>query len=180
MKYAIKQPAINYIAWIIGFIIIYFVWGYYVNMMEIILIKGPVYKNSSLNKWVYYNYYIILIYILVVGTLSTMFIIREWHEFRRNEKLFKKGKVSQREFEKHESRAQLAIFLYIVQFILVIAYESIMLNYYNYMRGESILGIMINEMGYFLAFYGVIFIVGVATEANIQGLIPTNAMKVRN
>jgi magnesium-transporting ATPase (P-type) len=181
MKWAVKYPPINIIVWIVSLGMLYLIgFPYYRDMMHTILIKGPVYKNSSLNIYVYLNYIGIMLYIIIIGSIATFYMVLEWHEFRRNEKLRKRGQISKRELEKHESRARLTIIVYLLSLIGLIAYEIIMLTYYNYQRVDALLEIMINEIGYFLLFYGIILIIAIITEANVQSRIPDRTVKGRS
>lgn len=179
-RWAVKYPEINIIVWIVSLCVLYFIgFPYFRDMMYTILRAGPVYKNSSLNIYVYLNYFGIMLYILIVGSVLTYSMVKEWHEFRRNEKLRKNGKISKSELAKHESKARRSIILYLLSLFGLIAYEIIMLNFYNYQRVDALLEIMINEIGYFLLFYGIILAIGIITEENMQSRIPSNTVKRR-
>jgi len=180
-KWAVEYPKINYIVWIISLAVIYYIgFPFYRDMMYTILQKGPVYKGSSLNVYIFLNYFGIMMYILIIGSILTFNLIKEWHEFRRNEKLYKSGRLNKADLRNHESKARKGIILYLISFFGLIAYEIVMLNFYNYQRVDALLDIMINEIGYFLLFYGIIMVIGIIAEENMQSRIPRQTLKRRN
>lgn len=181
-KYAIRHAPLEYVVWIAAILAnIFIVFPPYFRMVQIVLIKGVVYKGSSLNVWVYYNYYLILALVQIVGGITMYYAIREFHEFRRNEKLLKNGKLSKSNLRKYESKAQMSIASLIIGFALILTYEFLMLYFLNLQRVDDIWVVIRDEAGYIGLMYVILAMAGILAENDIQGKIAGAAVaKVRN